>query len=177
MTPLPRSADPIIEASEPKEMSTMRRINAVIVVCAFALSACSSLENDLQKGFRYGSDSQRLIGKADAKRPAGQMPKGVNAYLWRAALDSVGFLPLDVADPDTGQIMTNWYSAPAEPGTRSKMLVEILDPDLRRDTIRVTVVRQQQDPGGDWTEIPAPAGTAQSLEDSIYTKARDLSPY
>jgi hypothetical protein len=137
------------------------------------LGGCSSLENDLQKGLRYGSDSQRLIGKADAK----QLPKGVNAYLWRAAMDSVGFLPLDVADPDSGQIMTNWYSAPTEPGTRSKMFVEILDPDLRRDTIRVTVVRQQQDESGEWTEIPAPAGTAQSMEDSIYTKARDLSPY
>lgn len=155
----------------------MRRVTAVVVVYALALSACSSLENDLQKGFRYGSDSQRLIGKADAKRPAGQLPKGVNAYLWRAAMDSVGFLPLDVADPDTGQIMTNWYSAPTEPGTRSKMFVEILDPDLRRDTIRVTVVRQQQDANGEWTETPAPAGTAQSMEDSIYTKARDLSPY
>jgi hypothetical protein len=155
----------------------MSRMKTVIVLCALALPACTALENDLQKGFRYGTDSQRLIGKADAKRPAGKMPKGINAYLWRAALDSVGFLPLDVADPDTGQIMTNWYSAPAEPGMRSKMFVEILDPDLRRDTIRVTVIRQLQDASGEWTEIPAPAGTAQSMEDSIYIKARDLSPY
>lgn len=150
----------------------------IAVSLAFLLLAgCTWLENDLKKGVRYGSDSERLIKKADANRKAGKLPKGVNAYLWRAAMDSIGFLPLESANAKTGRIMTNWYSAPAEPGKRSKMLVEILDPDLRRDTVRVTVVRQAQDANGEWSETPAPAGTAQSLEDSIYTKARDLSPY
>jgi Domain of unknown function (DUF3576) len=151
---------------------------SLLVFALFPLVAgCSSLENDLQKGFRYGTDSQRLISKADKNRKGGEAPKAVNAYLWRAAMDSVGFLPLETADTKTGRIITNWYSAPAEPGTRSKTMIEILDPDLRRDTIRVTVVRQEQDINGEWTDMPAPAGTAQSLEDSIYTKARDLSPY
>jgi hypothetical protein len=142
-----------------------------------ALVGCTAIENDLQRGFRYGMDSQELIKKADAKRAPGELPKAVNAYLWRAAMDSVGFLPLESADPKSGKIITNWYSPPAQPGTRSKTMVEILHPDLRRDTIRVTIVRQDQSADGEWMEKPTPSGTAQSLEDSIYTKARDLAPY
>ncbi len=148
-----------------------------IALLSTTVPGCTALENDLQKGFRYGTDSQRLIKKIDDDRDPGKLPKGVNAYLWRAAMDSVGFLPLESADPKIGVIMTQWYSAPREFGTRSRVTVEILDPDLRRDTVRVTVARQAQKSDGSWSEAEAPAGTAQSLEDSIYTKARDIAPY
>ena len=155
----------------------MIKPKSLILVMSIALAGCSSLENDLQKGFRYGADSQRLIGKADAKRDIGELPKGINAYLWRAAMDTVGFLPLETADPQRGRIVTKWYSPPADAGSRSRTMVEILDPDLRRDTVRVTVLRQVRGEDGSWSEVPAPSGTAQSLEDSIYTKARDIAPY
>ena len=148
-----------------------------IALLSIATTACTALENDLQKGFRYGTSSQQLIGKVDADRKPGELPKGVNAYLWRAAMDTVGFLPLESADPKAGVIMTKWYSAPQEFGTRSQLKVEILDPDLRRDTVRVTAARQIQNADGSWSDAEAVTGTAQSLEDSIYTKARDISPY
>lgn len=148
-----------------------------IALIAAATSACTAIENDLQRGFRYGTESQELIGKVDNSHRPGKMPHAVNAYLWRAAMDTVGFLPLETADPKSGVIMTKWYSAPRELGTRSKMKVEILHPDLRRDTVRVTVTRQSQKPDGSWSDDEASAGTAQSLEDSIYTKARDIAPY
>jgi Domain of unknown function (DUF3576) len=156
----------------------MRFENCVgVILLASLATGCTALENDLQKGLRHGTDSYRLTKKADAKRKPGQRPKAINAYLWRAAMDTVGFLPLETADPQYGRIETKWYSQPAQPGMRSKMLIEILDPDLRRDTIRVKVERQVQDDMGKWSETPAPAGSAQSLEDSIYTKARDIAPY
>ncbi|MEK7801229.1 MAG: DUF3576 domain-containing protein, partial [Pseudomonadota bacterium] len=34
----------------------------------------------------------------------------VNAYLWRAALDTVSFMPLASADPFGGTIITDWYT-------------------------------------------------------------------
>ena len=33
---------------------------------------------------------------------------GVNAYLWRAALDTISFAPLLQADANTGVIITDW---------------------------------------------------------------------
>ena len=35
---------------------------------------------------------------------------GVNVYLWRAALETIDFLPLAQADPFGGVIITDWYS-------------------------------------------------------------------
>lgn len=148
-----------------------------IAILATLVTNCAALENDLEKGVRYETNSQRLTRKIDAKRDPGELPKGINGYLWRAALDTVGFLPLVTADPNFGRIETQWYSQPTEPGIRSKTVIEILDPNLRRDTIRVTVARQVQDDSGQWSTVAAPAGSAQSLEDSIYTKALDLSPF
>src|SRR4029450_7249425 len=37
----------------------------------------------------------------------------VNAYLWRASLDTINFIPLVSADPFGGVIITDWYT-PAE---------------------------------------------------------------
>ena len=38
---------------------------------------------------------------------------GVNAYLWRAALDTLSFAPLAQADSNGGVIVTDWYANPS----------------------------------------------------------------
>ncbi len=98
---------------------------------------------------------------------------GVNAYLWRAALDTVAFAPLLQADSAGGVILTDWYTNPANPGERVKLTVTILDQDLRADALRVAASRQVNDNGA-WVEAPVQAATVQKLEDIILTKARDL---
>ena len=98
---------------------------------------------------------------------------GVNAYLWRAALDTVSFAPLLQADSAGGVIVTDWYANPANPGERVKLTVTILDQDLRADALRVAASRQVNE-NGSWVEAPVQAATVQKLEDIILTKARDL---
>jgi len=98
---------------------------------------------------------------------------GVNAYLWRAALDTVSFAPLLQADSNGGVIVTDWYANPANPGERVKLTITILDQDLRADALRVAASRQVSE-GGNWLEAPVQAATIQKLEDIILTKARDL---
>jgi hypothetical protein len=98
---------------------------------------------------------------------------GVNAYLWRAALDTVSFAPLLQADSNGGVIVTDWYANPANPGERVKLTITILDQDLRADALRVAASRQVNE-GGNWVEAPVQAATVQKLEDIILTKARDL---
>ena len=48
---------------------------------------------------------------------------GVNAYLWRAALETIDFMPLAPADPFGGVIITDWYSPPETPDERFKLHV------------------------------------------------------
>ena len=98
---------------------------------------------------------------------------GVNAYLWRAALDTLSFAPLIQADANSGVIITDWYSNPQSPTERVKVTATILDQDLRADALRVTASRQVNQ-AGQWVNAPVSAATVQKLEDIILTRARDI---
>ena len=98
---------------------------------------------------------------------------GVNAYLWRATLDTISFMPLLQTDSNGGVIVTDWYVNPQTPGERMKVTVSILDQDLRADAVRVAALRQVNQ-GGQWVAAPVQAATTQKLEDIILTRARDL---
>ncbi len=98
---------------------------------------------------------------------------GVNSYLWRAALDSLSFMPMAQVDSNGGVIVTDWYANPASPSERMKVTVTILDQDLRADALRVAAQRQVNQ-GGQWVDGAVDAATVQRLEDIILTKARDL---
>jgi hypothetical protein len=97
----------------------------------------------------------------------------VNAYLWRASLDTLSFMPLVQADATGGVILTDWYSNPNNMGERMKLTVSILDQDLRADALRVAASRQVNQ-NGNWVDAPVQAATVQKLEEIILTKARDL---
>ena len=98
---------------------------------------------------------------------------GVNAYLWRASLDALSFMPLLQTDSNGGVIVTDWYANPKNPGERMKVTVSIVDQDLRADALRVAASRQIST-NGQWVDAPVQAVTVQKLEDIILTKARDL---
>ena len=97
---------------------------------------------------------------------------GVNAYLWRAALETINFLPLTQADPFGGVIITDWYS-PQNPDERFKLNVYILDTVLRADAVRVAVFRQTSGENG-WQDAAVDPQTSTDIEDSILTRAREL---
>ena len=98
---------------------------------------------------------------------------GVNAYLWRAALETLSFMPLVQTDSNGGVVVTDWYTNPRNPGERMKVTVSILDQDLRADALRINASRQVAQ-GSNWIDAPVQAATVQKLEDIILTKARDL---
>ena len=135
---------------------------ALLGLATLALTACGG---DPFGGSRPAA-TQRL---ADA-----QITQiGVNAYLWRASLDTLSFMPLLQTDSAGGVIVTDWYSNPENPGERVKVSVAILNQDLRADALRVSASREVSQNGA-WVAAPVQAATVQRLEDIILTKARDL---
>jgi hypothetical protein len=98
---------------------------------------------------------------------------GVNAWLWRASLETIDFLPLAQADPFGGVIITDWYSPPETPGERFKLNVYILDTVLRADGIKVAVFRQTNGENG-WHDAAVDPKTGTDIEDNILTRAREL---
>ena len=130
--------------------------SAAAAVAAALLAACAS--NDRPKADLAASRVTTI---------------GVNSYLWRAALETLSFMPLVQTDSNGGVIVTDWYANPNNPSERVKVTVSILDQDLRADALRVAASRQVAQAGA-WVEAPVQAATVQKLEDIILTKARDL---
>ncbi len=116
-------------------------------------------------------------GKKDrvkvTEAPARVTTIGVNSYLWRASLDTIGFMPLAQVDSNGGVIITDWYATPQTPNERVKVTIAILDTELRADAIRVSAVRQTLG-GAGWIDAAVRAGTVQKLEETILGRARDL---
>lgn len=98
---------------------------------------------------------------------------GVNAYLWRAALDTLDFLPLASADPFGGVIITDWYVNPEKADERLKATVYILDTRLRADGVSAAVFRETMS-NGQWTSATVNPETNVALENAILAKARQL---
>jgi hypothetical protein len=124
------------------------------------------------KGGIFGSGGVTLFGGEE--EGAAAVGIGVNAFLWRATLDTISFMPLLSADPFGGVIITDWYAPPETPDERFKMTVYILDRTLRADALRVAVFRQERGEGGQWEDRPTSRDTAASLENKILDRARQL---
>lgn len=99
---------------------------------------------------------------------------GVNAYLWRASLDTISFMPLVSADPFGGVIITDWYSPPDTPRERFKVNLYILGRQLRADGLRASVFRQERNGAGQWVGAPVEEKTVTELENAILTRARQM---
>ena len=133
-------------------------------------------------GGRTRDDSGSIFGpgglfgsRANNKEASTGTGVAVNAFLWRASLDTINFIPLVSADPFGGVIITDWYTPAESPNERMKVQITILDRELRADGVRVAVFKQQTSPkGGNWVDAQVDPGTNTSIENAILTRARQL---
>jgi hypothetical protein len=143
---------------EPSERGWMARI-ARVVLLGLALGALASCGGRM-------NHPHASVGQAPAI--------GVNAYLWRATLDTLAFMPLASADPYGGVIITDWYINPEKPDERFKATVYILDSRLRADGLAVTVFKEVNNGSNGWTASPTSDQTSTDIENAILTRARQL---
>lgn len=97
----------------------------------------------------------------------------VNAYLWRACLDVISFMPIASADPFGGTILTDWYTSSNNLNERMKINVFITSAELRSDAIKVSAFRQIKK-NGIWQDSSPNAGFTTALEEKILLRARHL---
>ncbi len=139
-------------------------------VGAVALAGCAHHDSGPKT---YGGGFH-LFGGGKPRPNPNDAALGVNAYLWRASLDTLAFMPLASADPYGGVIITDWYANPEKPDERFKCTVYILDTRLRADGLNVTVNKQVKDASGGWVDSAASDQTATDIENAILTRARQL---
>ena len=135
-------------------------------------------DNPLPQSLLGGEDSGIVFGATKNSQQnnqggAGGGGIGVNAFLWRGALDTIAFMPLASADPFGGVIITDWYTPPGTTGERFKATVYILSRDLRSDGLRVNIYRQVlQD--GQWTDATVADSTVADIENKMLERARHM---
>jgi len=158
-----------------------------LLAAALALNACSKSravgEDEYQDYRTKGPERGRMFGDSSitlgATKSSGSggseegAALGVNAYLWRGALDTLGFMPLASADPFGGVIITDWYQPPAGEGERFKATAYILGRQLRADGIRVSIFRQVLR-NGQWIDAPVSPVTTSEIENKVLARAREL---
>jgi hypothetical protein len=163
----------------------MRLKITLVVLAGLLLTACGlPFENKIndprqeeveRRGRITGEDGIVLFGSRNRR---GEEATGgglaVNNFLWRASLDTVGFMPLSAADPFGGVIITDWYASPDSPSERFKVTVYILDRQLRADGVKAGVFRQTRDLNGNWVDAEVNPKTAIDLENAILTRARQM---
>ena len=114
-----------------------------------------------------------LLGEDRSATGGDQAQAGVNAYLWRGAIDTLSFMPFASADPIGGIIITDWYTPPTTAGERFKATAYILGKQLRSDAIRVAIFRQTlQD--GQWVDAAVASSTGPEITNKILARARQL---
>ena len=62
--------------------------------------------------------------------------------LWKASLEVLSSFPLANVDAKSGLIVTDWYTSEKKPSERFKVTVLITSPDVRVDSVKVSVHKQ-----------------------------------
>ena len=178
-----------------RDVPLSRRPLAVLLLGALALAGCgyskpnptpanygglgSGTPGDASAlGRLGGEDSGVIFGVGKDREKSGAIGGGgggigVNAYLWRGALDTLGFMPLNSVDPFGGVILTDWYTPPATSGERFKATAYVMSKDLRSDGVKITVLRQVLQ-GGQWVDAPVAESVSSEIENKALAKARKL---
>jgi len=123
--------------------------------------------------FIFLSNCSKKIDEEISDIEKSQVSMAVNAFLWRASLDTVSFIPLDIVDPIGGVITTQWYKDTSNANERIKLTIYIKDRRLRADGVSVNVFREVMLTDR-WVKADINPDTANLIEASILTKAREL---
>jgi uncharacterized lipoprotein len=169
---------------------TLSKITVLASLSLLALSGCSimnskntkvELPKDRQErreestGKLLGAESL-VFGGGSSSSSRAQSGTGmtVNPHLWRAALETLSFMPIASADANGGVLVTDWYTGESKTSERIKVTVEITSTELRVKSLKV-LVHKQHLKGGTWVnQQDQNRETAAELETIILGKARQL---
>ncbi|MDC3184112.1 DUF3576 domain-containing protein [Pelagibacteraceae bacterium] len=104
---------------------------------------------------------------------AGMISMSVNPFLWRAALETIDFMPLSSADQIGGTIITDWYSTSGNEKERCKLNIFITGINLKTDNLRVVSFCQEfKNPT--WVNKETEKENNIKIENAILNKAKKL---
>ena len=140
--------------------------------------AMRDAETRLQTGggmFGKGGLTLGSILGGDEKKGDAQasVAMNVNIYLWRGALETIDFMPLNSADQIGGTIITDWYSTTDNSNERCKLNIFITGKKLKTENLKVTTFCQEFK-DQIWTNKKIDSQNNIKIENAILNKAKKL---
>ncbi len=97
----------------------------------------------------------------------------VNVFLWRGALETISFMPLNSADPVGGTIITDWYSISGNEKERCKLNIFISGKKLKSENLKVASFCQEIK-NQIWVNKKINDDNNIKIENAILNKAKKL---
>ena len=114
-----------------------------------------------------------LGGEKKENNSVGTIGIPINVFLWRGALDTVSFMPLNSADPMGGTIITDWYSGENNSNERCKLNIFITGNELKTQNLKVTSFCQIYE-NLKWVDTKTDIENNIKIENAILNKAKKL---
>tara|TARA_A200000113_G_scaffold176340_2_gene161671 strand:- start:410 stop:943 length:534 start_codon:yes stop_codon:yes gene_type:complete len=97
----------------------------------------------------------------------------INVYLWKGALETINFMPLNSTDPVGGTIITDWYSTTENQRERCKVNIYISGKSLKTENLKVTSFCQKFN-DQIWINRKVDEENNIKIENAILNKAKKL---
>ncbi len=139
--------------------------------------ALRDAQNRLQSGGGlFGKSALSLGGilnDESKNQNTGTFGMPINQFLWKGALDTISFMPLNSADPIGGTILTDWYSTTSNENERCKLNIFISGAELKTQNLKVTSFCQEFK-GQKWVSKEVDQGNNIKIENAILNKAKKI---
>ena len=156
----------IIERSGTKFNSGVNKENALRDAETRLQSGGGLLGND-------GLSVSGLINQDKKTNNVGTFGMPINTFLWRGALETISFMPLNSADPIGGTILTDWYSTNDNENERCKLNIFISGNELKTQNLKVTSFCQNFK-NQKWVNKAVDPENNIKIENAILNKAKKL---
>ncbi len=97
----------------------------------------------------------------------------INTFLWRGALETINFMPLNSADPIGGTILTDWYSTSDNENERCKLNIFITGTEFKSQNLKVTSFCQDFK-NQKWVNKSVDQESNIKIENAILNKAKKI---
>ena len=115
-----------------------------------------------------------ILGNKENKKKSGnEITMSVNVFLWRAALETIDFMPLSSADQIGGTIITDWYSTNDNNNERCKLNIFISGKKLSTENLKVTSFCQEYK-DQIWVNKKIDKSNNIKIENAILNKAKKI---
>ena len=138
--------------------------------------ALKDAQNRLRSGgglLGEGGISSDGIFKSNESNSVGTVGMPINNFLWRGALDTINFMPINSADPIGGIIITDWYSTTNNQNERCKLNIFISGKLLKAENLKVTSFCQEFK-NQIWSNKIIDKTSNTKIENAILNKAKKL---